>query len=335
MKTTPIKKIEKRGNLEPLELQGPSKFLPTQRRSRDCLVIHSTTSGLLQPKIDWKDRASTIWPGTSSKHRRHFGSLDQVCEHTTATPVHLHLPGNKNPALKQSKVLMEKGHWRLQPLYRPNQPSGKTWADHYIYSALCDYKEAEQMVHHILQDCSLWQQQTPVMAARWVNHQQASENGRRPALHHPIPGSMWTEGLNTAHRLQKKKWSITLLPLFNNCHSKVNSGPSMWAASTSYQSSFWSNEKYAKKWSQQIMLFPDLVTLCQGQSHWKGIKWLRSIMLISMTGMKEFGWKRLSCKKKTDNWPAEYNWLQKSTGNSCDSTTVSESYYYHNARNVK
>ena len=26
----------------------------------------------------------------------------------------------------QSKMLIEKGHWRLQPLYRPNQPSGKT-----------------------------------------------------------------------------------------------------------------------------------------------------------------------------------------------------------------
>ena len=27
---------------------------------------------------------------------------------------------------------MEKSHWGLQPLYWPNQPSGKTWTDHYI-----------------------------------------------------------------------------------------------------------------------------------------------------------------------------------------------------------
>ena len=30
-------------------------------------------------------------------------------------------------------------------------------------------------------------------------------NGGRPAPHHPIPGNMWTEGLSTADRLQKKE----------------------------------------------------------------------------------------------------------------------------------
>ena len=30
-------------------------------------------------------------------------------------------------------------------------------------------------------------------------------NGRRPAPYHPIPGSMWTEGLSTAEWQQKKK----------------------------------------------------------------------------------------------------------------------------------
>ena len=30
-------------------------------------------------------------------------------------------------------------------------------------------------------------------------------NGGRPAPHHPVPGNMWTEGLSTADRLQKKK----------------------------------------------------------------------------------------------------------------------------------
>ena len=41
----------------------------------------------------------------------------------------------KNRAPEQSKMPMEKGHWRLQPLYRPNQPSGKTLADHCIQFA--------------------------------------------------------------------------------------------------------------------------------------------------------------------------------------------------------
>ena len=41
------------------------------------------------------------------------------------------------------------------------------------------------------------------MAAGRVNHQQAVGNGGRPAPHHP--GNMWTEGLSTADRPQKKK----------------------------------------------------------------------------------------------------------------------------------
>ena len=65
-----------------------------------------------------------------------------------------------------------------------------------MVSALCDCKEAEQTVHHILQDCPIWRKQTPVMAVGWVNHQQAVGNGRRPALHHPI---------SMADRPQKKK----------------------------------------------------------------------------------------------------------------------------------
>ena len=47
--------------------------------------------------------------------------------------------------------------------------------------------------------------EAPVMAAGWVNHQQAVGNGGRPAPHCPIPGNMWTEGLSTADRPQKKK----------------------------------------------------------------------------------------------------------------------------------
>ena len=71
---------------------------------------------------------------------------------------------------------------------------------------------AEANWHHGL--CTLWLQRsgtdgpphrprlshlvetaTPVIAAGWVNHQQAVGNGGRPAPHHPIPGNMWTEGL--------------------------------------------------------------------------------------------------------------------------------------------
>ena len=44
----------------------------------------------------------------------------------SCNPVNLHLLGSQNPALKQSKMSMEKSHRKLQPLYRPNQPSGKT-----------------------------------------------------------------------------------------------------------------------------------------------------------------------------------------------------------------
>ena len=47
--------------------------------------------------------------------------------------------------------------------------------------------------------------ETPVMAAGWVNHQQAVGNDGRPARHHPILGNMRTEDLSTADRPQKKK----------------------------------------------------------------------------------------------------------------------------------
>ena len=108
-------------------------------------------------------------------------------------------------------------------LYWPNQPSGKTWADHYIQVAnrtLWPASAPEANWHHGL--CTLRLQrsgtdgpphppglfhlaetETPVMAAGWVNHQQAVGNGGRPAPHHPIPGNMWTEGLTYS----KHGWS--------------------------------------------------------------------------------------------------------------------------------
>ena len=62
MKTTPIKEMEMRADLEPLELRR-------RRRSGNYLVIRSTKSWLLQPKIG---RASTIWAGTSGEHMKIF-----------------------------------------------------------------------------------------------------------------------------------------------------------------------------------------------------------------------------------------------------------------------
>ena len=124
----------------------------------------------------------------------------------------------------------EGNHWnrRLQPLYWPSQPSGKTLADHYIQVAnrtLWPASTPEANWHHGL--CTLRLQrsgtddppyppglshlaetETPVMAAGWVNHQQAVGNGGRPVPDRPIPGNMWTEGLSTADRPQKKKKKI-------------------------------------------------------------------------------------------------------------------------------
>ena len=72
MKTTPIKKTEKRADLKPWNSEEYLQFSSRRRRSGDCLVIRSTKSWLLQPKINRKDRASTIWPGTSAEHMKIF-----------------------------------------------------------------------------------------------------------------------------------------------------------------------------------------------------------------------------------------------------------------------
>ena len=124
----------------------------------------------------------------------------------------------------RQKMSMEKSRWRLQPLHWPYQPSGKTWADHYIQVAnrtLWPVSALEANWHYGL--CTLRLQrsrtdgpqhppglshlaetETPVMATGWVNHQQAVGNGRRPAQLHPIPGNMWTDGLSMADWPQKK-----------------------------------------------------------------------------------------------------------------------------------
>ena len=51
-----------------------------------------------------------LWDSRKWKSR----SPGYVWEQTTATHVHLHVPGSQNPAPKQTKMSMEKSHWSLQ-----------------------------------------------------------------------------------------------------------------------------------------------------------------------------------------------------------------------------
>ena len=155
------------------------------------------------------------------------------------------------------KMSMEKGHWRLQPFYRPNQPSGRheQTTIFRLRTGHCKpVSTPEANWHHEL--CTLQLQrsrtdgpphppglfhlaatETPFMATGWVNHQQVVGNGWRPALHHPTPGNMWTEGLSTADRLQKKKpTSLNTIPksiqidwkLWDNCHRNACYLALMW-----------------------------------------------------------------------------------------------------------
>ena len=72
MKTTPIKEMEKRADLEPLELRRTLKVLSQTGKIRR-LPGHPLHKKLAAPtKIGWKDRASTIWPGTSGEHMKIF-----------------------------------------------------------------------------------------------------------------------------------------------------------------------------------------------------------------------------------------------------------------------
>ena len=69
MKTTPIKEMEKRADLEPLELRRTFKVLTQIRR----LPGHPLHKKLTAPtKIGRKDGASIIWPGTSGEHMKIF-----------------------------------------------------------------------------------------------------------------------------------------------------------------------------------------------------------------------------------------------------------------------
>ena len=184
-----------------------------------------------QPIHCWKTRSfshmNVPWSYCGSKPTMGFQEMKEQITGPSlgannCNPCPPPLTRKQNPAPKQSKMPIEKGHRRLQPLYRPKQPSGKTWADHYIQLAnmtLWPARAPEVKWHHGLSTLQLQRSrtddppglfhlaetETPVMAAGWVNHQQAEGNGRRPVLHHPIPGNMWTEGLSMSDQLQKKK----------------------------------------------------------------------------------------------------------------------------------
>ena len=99
-------------------------------------------------------------------------------------------------------------------------------------SALCDCKEAEQTVHHILQDCPIWRKQRHQF---WPQDESATTKlwGTAEDLRAP-PGNMWTEGQSTADRPQKKKKKITSFSVtrmtrprkagFNPCFSRSRGG---------------------------------------------------------------------------------------------------------------
>ena len=72
MKTTPIKEMEKRADLESLELRRTFQVSALMEKTWRLLVICFTTSWLLQPKTGCKDRASTIWPWTPGEHMKTF-----------------------------------------------------------------------------------------------------------------------------------------------------------------------------------------------------------------------------------------------------------------------
>ena len=74
-------------------------------------------------------------------------------------------------------------------------------------SALCDCKEAEQTVHHIVQDCPIWRKQRHQL---WPQDELATNKlwGTAEDLRRTTQFlATWTEGLSTADGPQKKSTS--------------------------------------------------------------------------------------------------------------------------------
>ena len=125
------------------------------------------------------------------------------------------LPGSQQPAAKRTKMSVEKSHWRLQsrcgqdmsrPLYsgceHDTVACEHTWSELASWTLHCGIANKRNSQSTT---SSLAETETPVMTAGGVDHQQAFGNGRRLSPHHPIPGSMWTEGISTADWPRRKK----------------------------------------------------------------------------------------------------------------------------------
>ena len=71
MKTTPIKEIGKKADMEPLELRRTFKVLiQTEKIWR--LLGHPLSNKLTAPTTNRLNRVSTIRPGTSGEHKKTF-----------------------------------------------------------------------------------------------------------------------------------------------------------------------------------------------------------------------------------------------------------------------
>ena len=95
---------------------------------------------------------------------------------------------------------------------------------------------------------------------------------------------------------------FTIFPWFNKSHSR--SGYSTWTALSPHQ--IWSHFVLQcwGTWSQQLVLCADLVMPSQGQVYRSSIKWEKSMVPVSMAGMKELVEILTFMTCRTDGWAA-------------------------------
>ena len=127
----------------------------------DCSGLHNRDVNLKDSKAALQSLISSTSDQPTHQLLKDLQLLSQECTLVLQwIPAHFGIPGNeradrlaksgsKRPqplytsTYKEAKTLlrirhrsqMEKGRWRLLPLYKPILPSGKTWADHYIQVA--------------------------------------------------------------------------------------------------------------------------------------------------------------------------------------------------------